>query len=74
MPIASFVASITGRNSSAKHELILYATQVPPLGSKSFYIEAYLIERKSSIPVNMWNSSKNPTISNEARLRAFSYS
>ena len=28
-----------GRNSSATHELVFLAFQLPPLGSKSFYIE-----------------------------------
>ncbi len=72
MPIASFVASIPGRNSSAKHELIFWAAQVPPLGSKSFYIEAYSIEsNKRSIPVRKIRN--NSTISNEARLKTLAY-
>ncbi len=59
MPIASFVASIPGRNSSASHELIFLATQVPPLGSKSYYVEASVSKSASevSIPVSFWNSS-----------------
>lgn len=59
MPIASFVASIPGRNSSAKHELIFLATKVPPLGSKSYYIETSASKGKedSSISVPVWNSS-----------------
>ena len=28
-----------GRNSSATHELVFLAFQLPPLGSKSYYIE-----------------------------------
>jgi len=40
MPTASFVASIPGRNSTAKHELIFLAKNVSPLGSQSYYIEA----------------------------------
>jgi len=73
MPIPSFVTSIPGRNSSANHELIFMTTDVPPLGSKSYYIEASL-SGKPSIVVPFWNSS-NPSnqvadvnISNEVSL------
>lgn len=79
IPIASFVASIPGRNSLADHELIFLAIQVPPVGSKSYYIEA-LASRKTSNPsisASFWNSS-NPSsqitdlkISNEVSLTFF---
>lgn len=62
MPIAHFVASIPGRNSSANHELIFLAAKVPPLGSKSYYIEATVGGRRSapSVKVYHWNSSFFP--------------
>ena len=73
MPIPNFVASIPGRNSSANHELIFLATNVPPLGSKSYYIEVSVSSqtKNPSMSIPNWNSS-NPrneitdiTISNE---------
>ena len=51
MPIASFVASIPERNSTATHELIFLATQVPPLGSKSYFIEVSFEIGPSPIPI-----------------------
>ena len=62
MPIATFVASIPGRNSSATHEVIFLAAKVPPLGSKSFYIEATVSGSRSisSILVYHWNSTFLP--------------
>jgi len=73
MPIPSFVATIPGRNSSADHELVFLATNLPPIGSKSYYIEVS-VSRKTKNPlilIPFWNSS-NPrngisdlTISNE---------
>ncbi len=44
MPIPEFVKELPGRNSSATHELVFLAFQLPPLGSKSFYIK---VENKS---------------------------
>jgi len=49
MPIASFVMEIPGRNSSADHELIFLASKLPPLGSKSYYIEVSVIGKKGII-------------------------
>ena len=62
MPIATFVASIPGRNSSSTHEVIFLAAKVPPLGSKSFYIEAAVSGSRSisSILVYHWNSTFLP--------------
>jgi len=73
MPIASFVVAIPGRISGTKHELVFLATKLPPLGSKSYYVEASvsIIANRSQIPVTIWNSSApsnqltNLKISNE---------
>lgn len=58
MPIASFVASIPGRNSIAKHELIFLATKLPPIGSRSYYIETSVSKGRDdpSISVPVWSS------------------
>lgn len=79
MPIPNFVASIPGRNSSATHELIFYATNVPPLGSNSYYIEVSVSRKVKNplISVLVWNSSDpsnqvaDPEISNEVSLLAY---
>ena len=77
MPIPSFVKSIPGRNSSANHELIFLTTQVPPLGSKSYYIEVSVSRNTSHPPtlIPVWNSlnpayqtSSDLKISNEVSL------
>jgi len=74
MPIPHFVASIPGRNSSAKHELIFLATNVPPLGSQSYYIEASGSRKPSSPLIPFWNSWHHSnqitdlTISNEVSI------
>ena len=38
VPIPSFVLNLPGRISSATRELVFFAVDVPPLGSKSFYV------------------------------------
>lgn len=75
MPIPHFVTSIPGRNSSANHELIFLATNVPPLGSSSYYIESSVSRKPNSLLLPFWNSlhpsSKNIKdlmISNEVNL------
>lgn len=59
MPIASFIAAIPGRLSPATHELVFLATKLPPLGSKSYYVEAFgsIMANNSQMPVLIWNSS-----------------
>jgi len=39
VPIPDFIRTLPGRNSSATHELVFLASQLPPLGSKSYYIQ-----------------------------------
>lgn len=39
VPIPSFVLNLPGRISSATRELVFHASNVPPLGSKSFYVK-----------------------------------
>jgi len=39
MQIPEFVKKLPGRNSSATHELVFLAFELPPLGSASFYIQ-----------------------------------
>ncbi len=39
IPIPEFVKVLPGRNSSATHELVFLAFQLPPLGSKSYYVD-----------------------------------
>lgn len=73
IPIPSFVASIPGRNSSADFELVFLASNVPPLGSKSYYIEVSVKRKKSELSIAPFpfnsSSSSIPTtdlqISNE---------
>lgn len=38
IPIPPFVLNIPGRNSSATVELVFLASDVPPLGFKSYYV------------------------------------
>ena len=67
MPIPSFISSIPGRNSTANHTLIFLATQVPPLGSKSYFVESSVGQgtRDPPIPISLWDNSKDLKISNE---------
>jgi len=44
IPIPEFIKTLPGRNSSATHELVFLVFQLPPLGSKSYYIK---VENKS---------------------------
>ncbi len=74
MPIASFVASIPERNSSATHELIFLATQVPPLGSKSYFIEVSLESDHSSIPIQPNSTTEFIEISNNVKVLQSSFS
>lgn len=46
MPIAEFVKSLPGRKSSATHELVFLASQLPPLGGKSYYIESTIKDER----------------------------
>lgn len=46
IPIPEFVKRLPGRNSSATHELVFLANLLPPLGSKSYYIE---LDNKSNV-------------------------
>ncbi len=46
IPIPEFIKTLPGRNSSATHELVFLAFQLPPVGSKSYYIE---VNNKSKI-------------------------
>ncbi|EFX74192.1 hypothetical protein DAPPUDRAFT_324586 [Daphnia pulex] len=39
VPIAEYVKSLPGRVSSATVELVFLASQLPPLGSKSYYVQ-----------------------------------
>ncbi len=48
MPIAEYVKNLPGRESSATHELVFLASQLPPLGSKSYYVEAKLSGESNS--------------------------
>lgn len=53
MPIPEFVKKLPGRNSSATHEIVFLAFQLPPLGSKSFYIQANNKSRVTAIKKEM---------------------
>ena len=39
VPIPTFVQGLPGRQSIADVELVFLAAQLPPLGSKSYYVE-----------------------------------
>ena len=43
-PIADYVKSLPGRVSSATAELVFLASQLPPLGSKSYYVQPMAIK------------------------------
>lgn len=69
MPIATYVQNLPGRNSSATYELVFLASQLPPLGSKSYYIERILndtqkekVETKRSL-----SEGDDKSISNEVK-------
>ncbi len=62
MPIPNFVASIPGRNSSANHELIFLASKVPPLGSKSYFIEVSASRRTSSPSILVYHWDKSDSL------------
>ena len=38
LPLPEFVKNLPGRDSQATHDLVLFASQLPPLGTKSFYV------------------------------------
>lgn len=61
MPIPDFVKTLPGRNSSATHELVFLALNLPPLGSKSFYIQ---VENKSKA-VELINETNGAVIANK---------
>ena len=68
IPIASFVRSLPGRESGATRELVFLASQLPPLGSKSYFIQPAL--------TNFATHSKmaprtDDSISNEVRFQIF---
>ena len=60
MPIAEFVKNLPGRKSSATHELVFLASQLPPLGSKSYYIEPTMLRDKSKFRGLPPNKTKTP--------------
>jgi len=62
IPIPEFVKTLPGRNSSATHELIFLAFQLPPLGSKSYYIQ---VQNKSNINAEVKNENKEWFIENQ---------
>jgi lysosomal alpha-mannosidase len=39
IPIAEYVKNLPGREGRATVELVFLASQLPPLGSKSYYVE-----------------------------------
>jgi len=79
MPIPRFVSSIPGRNSTANYTLIFLATKVPPLGSKSYYVESSVSKgtKDPPNPIPLWDSSlpdyklKDLEISNEVKTNLF---
>lgn len=38
LPLPEFIRNLPGRDSQATHDLVFLASQIPPLGSKSFYV------------------------------------
>ena len=40
VPIPKFLLNVDGRTSDATHELVFLASQLPALGSKSFYVQS----------------------------------
>jgi len=70
LPLPEFVKNLPGRDSQATHDLVLFASQLPPLGSKSFYVGPPENETKRiSLEINesYINSAvmKDKTINNE---------
>ena len=64
IPIADFILSLPGRQSSATRELVFLAFQLPPLGSKSYYIQPAATKSLKSTSHSRVNRSDN-SISNE---------
>ena len=65
MPIAKFVQNLPGRNSSATYELVFLASQLPPLGSKSYYIERTLTDEPKA--KRSLSEDDEKSISNEVK-------
>ena len=51
VPIAEFIKNLPGRQSTATRELVFLASLLPPLGSKSYYIEPVASNKGESIVV-----------------------
>jgi len=66
VPLPEFVKNLPGRMSQATHELVFLASQLPPLGSKSFHIStsSMIVIDLSSIR-QLKNQPKNTTTVND---------
>ncbi len=66
LPLPEFVKNLPGRDSQATHDLVLFASQLPPLGSKSFYVGPPENGIESASPeIHESTDMKDITISNE---------
>ena len=48
MPLPIYVLSIAGRDSSATHELVFEASQLPSGGFKSYFVQQQAVSKKVS--------------------------
>lgn len=69
LPLPEFVKNLPGRDSQATHDLVIFASQLPPLGSKSFYVGPPENGTESATPeINESTEMKDQTISNEVAI------
>jgi len=75
VPLPEFVKNLPGRVSQATHELVFLASQLPPLGSRSFHVSTSFMRGKSSKtrselndePKNGTSATTDRIISNEVK-------
>jgi len=71
VPIPPFILSLPGRNSPAERELVFMAPDLPPMGSRSFYVQPTDPEKeegsatKSVMKIRPENSTLNERVSSD---------
>jgi len=69
VPLPEFVKNLAGRISQASIELVFLASQLPPLGSRSFHISSSMIDSRlsSTVGLNETLTSEDLIISNKVK-------
>ena len=70
LPLPEFVKNLPGRDSQATHDLVIFASELHPFGSKSFYIgppenETELVSPEINEFINYDPGMKDIIISND---------